>query len=73
MILWLCGSLLWEKLLNPPTVQKEKENAFANIDGFLKKCFRPSAPQAVHKFMILLSGVKFNETPCYEKLKDVLS
>ncbi|EZA61992.1 hypothetical protein DMN91_003440 [Ooceraea biroi] len=73
MIFWLCGSLPWEKLLNPPTVQKEKENAFANINGFLKKCFRASqAPQAVHKFMILLSGVKFNETPCYAKLRDVL-
>jgi len=72
MILWLCGSLPWEKLLDPVTVQKEKEKAFANINDFLKKCFCGLVPQAIHKFMTLLAAVKFNEIPCYEKLKEVL-
>ncbi|KYM97523.1 PREDICTED: serine/threonine-protein kinase VRK1-like [Cyphomyrmex costatus] len=72
MILWLCGSLPWQKLLNPATVQKEKENAFNNIDSFLNKCFHGSVPQAVHKFMTLLASIKFNEIPSYEKLKETL-
>ncbi|KAM0736008.1 Nucleosomal histone kinase 1 [Formica fusca] len=72
IILWLCGSLPWEKLLDPVTVQKEKEKAFKNIDDFLKKCFHGSVPQAVHKFMTLLASVKFNETPSYEKFKEIL-
>ncbi|KAH0955417.1 hypothetical protein HN011_006589 [Eciton burchellii] len=72
MILWLCGSLPWEKLLDPVTVQKEKEKAFADMNDFLKKCFCGLVPQAVHKFMALLATVKFNEIPCYEKLKEIL-
>lgn len=72
MILWLCGSLPWEKLLDPVTVQKEKEKAFKNIDNFLEKCFHGSIPQAVHKFMTLLASVKFNEMPPYEKFKEIL-
>ncbi|XP_011693702.1 PREDICTED: serine/threonine-protein kinase VRK1-like [Wasmannia auropunctata] len=72
IILWLCGSLPWEKLLDPATVQKEKEKAFNNVDSFLNKCFRGSAPKAVHKFMTLLASVKFNEIPSYEKLKETL-
>jgi len=72
MILWLCGSLPWEKLLDPVTVQKEKEKAFANINDFLKKCFGGLVPQAIHKFMTLLATIKFNEVPSYEKLKEVL-
>lgn len=72
IILWLCGSLPWEKLLEPVTVQKEKEKAFKNIDDFLKKCFHGSIPQAMHKFMILLAKVKFNEMPPYEKFKEIL-
>ncbi|XP_050464870.1 serine/threonine-protein kinase VRK1-like isoform X2 [Cataglyphis hispanica] len=72
IILWLCGSLPWEKLLDPVTVQKEKEKAFKNIDDFLKKCFHGSIPQPVHKFMTLLASIKFNETPSYEKFKEIL-
>lgn len=73
MILWLCSSLPWEKLLDPVTVQKEKEKAFTNMDDFLKKCdFHGSVPQAVHKFMSLLNGIKFNETPPYQKLRETL-
>lgn len=72
MILWLCGSLPWEKLLDPATVQKEKEKAFNNIDSFLNKCFHGSVPQAVHKFITLLASIKFNEIPSYEKLKETL-
>ncbi|XP_071582667.1 serine/threonine-protein kinase VRK1-like [Temnothorax nylanderi] len=72
IIMWLCGSLPWEKLLEPATVQKEKEKAFNNIDSFLAKCFHGSVPQAVHKFMTLLASIKFNETPSYEKLKEIL-
>ncbi|XP_012542721.3 serine/threonine-protein kinase VRK1-like isoform X2 [Monomorium pharaonis] len=72
MIMWLCGSLPWEKLLDPSTVQKEKEKAFNNIDNFLNKCFQGSAPQAVHKFMVLLASMKFNEIPSYDKLKETL-
>lgn len=70
--MWLCGSLPWEKLLDPATVQKEKEKAFNNIDNFLGKCFHKSVPQAIHKFMTLLATVKFNEIPSYEKLKEIL-
>ncbi|KYM83135.1 Nucleosomal histone kinase 1 [Atta colombica] len=72
MILWLCGSLPWEKLLDPATVQKEKEKAFNNVDSFLNKCFHGSVPQAVHKFITLLANIKFNEIPSYEKLKEIL-
>ncbi|KMQ96803.1 nucleosomal histone kinase 1-like protein [Lasius niger] len=72
IILWLCGSLPWEKLLDPVTVQKEKEKAYKNIDDFLKKCFHGSIPQTVHKFMTLLASVKFNEMPPYEKFKEIL-
>jgi len=72
MILWLCGSLPWEKLLDPATVQKEKEKAFNNVDSFLNKCFHGSVPQAVHKFITLLANIKFNEIPSYEKLKETL-
>lgn len=72
MIFWLCGSLPWEKLIDKVTVQKEKEKAFGDINSFLNKCFHKSVPQAIHKFMILLSNMKFNETPCYEKFKDIL-
>lgn len=72
MILWLCGSLPWQKILDPITVQKEKEKAFKNIDNFLEKCFHGSIPQAVHKFMILLASIKFNEMPPYEKFREIL-
>jgi len=72
IILWLCGSLPWEKLLDPVTVQKEKEKAFDNIDSFLNKCFHESVPQAVYKFITLLASIKFNEIPSYEKLKETL-
>ncbi|XP_011872507.1 PREDICTED: serine/threonine-protein kinase VRK1-like [Vollenhovia emeryi] len=72
IIMWLCGSLPWENLLDPPTVQKEKEKAFNNMDSFLDKCFQGSVPQAVHKFMTLVASLKFNEIPSYEKLKEVL-
>lgn len=73
IIFWLCGSLPWEKLLDPVTVQTAKEKAFANVNDFLKKCgFPGSIPQAVHKFMTSLNGVKFNEAPPYEKLKEIL-
>ncbi|XP_072755699.1 serine/threonine-protein kinase VRK1 [Anoplolepis gracilipes] len=72
IILWLCGSLPWEKLLDPVVVQKEKEKAFKNIDDFLKKCFHESIPQAVHKFMTLLASIKFNEMPSYDKFKEIL-
>lgn len=72
IILWLCGSLPWEKLLDPTTVQKEKEKAFNNIDNFLEKCFHGSVPQTVHKFMTLLASIKFNQIPSYEKLKEIL-
>lgn len=70
--MWLCGSLPWEKLLDPATVQKEKEKAFNNIESFLNKCFNGSVPQAVNKFMTLLASIKFNEIPSYEKLKEIL-
>ncbi|XP_071633721.1 serine/threonine-protein kinase VRK1-like [Temnothorax longispinosus] len=72
IIMWLCGSLPWEKLLEPVAVQKQKEKAFNNIDSFLAKCFHGSVPQAVHKFMTLLASIKFNETPSYEKFKEIL-
>jgi len=72
IILWLCGSLPWEKLLDPIIVQKEKEKAFDNIDSFLNKCFHGSVPQAVYKFITLLASIKFNEIPSYEKLKETL-
>ncbi|XP_011169757.1 serine/threonine-protein kinase VRK1 isoform X2 [Solenopsis invicta] len=72
MIMWLCGSLPWEKLLQPASVQKEKEKAFSNIDTFLDKCFHGSTPQAVHKFMTLVASMKFNEIPSYDKLKEIL-
>lgn len=72
MIFWLCGSLPWEKLTDVVDVQKEKEKAFKNIDSFLNKCFHGLVPQAMVKFVTLLSKMKFNEKPCYEKLKDIL-
>lgn len=72
IIFWLCGSLPWDKLDNAVTVQKEKEKAFENIKSFLDKCFLESVPQAVQKFMTLLASLKFNETPCYEKFKEIL-
>lgn len=72
MILWLCNSLPWEKLTDKVAVQKEKEKAFGDINGFLNKCFHGSVPQAVHKFVTLLSNMKFNEIPCYEKFRDIL-
>lgn len=72
IILWLCGSLPWEKLNDKVAVQKEKEKAFENIDSFLKKCFHESVPQAVRKFISLVASMKFNETPTYEKFKESL-
>lgn len=72
MILWLCGSLPWEKLVDKVTVQREKGKAFENINDFLHKCFQGSVPQAVYKFMTLLSNIKFNEAPRYDKFKDIL-
>jgi len=72
MILWLCGSLPWDKLLDPATVQKEKEKAFTDINNFLNNCFYKSVPPTVYEFMTVLVKIKFNEIPSYEKLKEIL-
>jgi hypothetical protein len=72
IIFWLCGSLPWEKSLDATIVQKEKEKAFKDVDSFLNKCFHGLVPQPVHKFMILLASMKFNEAPPYEKFKEIL-
>lgn len=72
MIMWLRGSLPWEKITDAVTVQKEKEKAFKDIHGFLSKCFSGTVPEAVKKFMTLLSSLKFNEEPPYEKFKEIL-
>ncbi|KAL0127870.1 hypothetical protein PUN28_003249 [Cardiocondyla obscurior] len=72
IVLWLCGSLPWDKLLDPVKVQKEKEEAFNDINIFLNKCFPDCVPKVVHKFMTLLANLKFNEVPPYEKFKEIL-
>ncbi|XP_012542696.2 serine/threonine-protein kinase VRK1 [Monomorium pharaonis] len=72
MIMWLCGFLPWEKLLEPAIVQKEKQKAFSNMNSFLDKCFHGSTPQALYKFMNILTSMKFNTRPSYEKLKETL-
>lgn len=73
MIHWLCGSLLWDKdLSDPVAVQKQKEKAFTNISAFLNKSFHGSTPNTILKYMTLLSSMKFNETPNYEKFKRIL-
>ena len=73
MIHWLCGSLLWDKDLSDPiSVQKQKEKAFTNIPTFLNKSFHGSTPNTILKYMTLLSSMKFNETPDYEKFKKIL-
>lgn len=72
MIMWLRGSLPWEKITDAVTVQKEKEKAFKDIPGFLSKCFCGTVPETVKKFMTLLSNLKFNEEPPYEKFKEIL-
>lgn len=74
MIQWLSGSLLWEKNSSDPVaVQKQKEKAFDDIPEFLNNSFHGSVPNAVLKYMTLLAGMKFNETPDYEKFKKILT
>ncbi|XP_058799722.1 serine/threonine-protein kinase VRK1-like [Phymastichus coffea] len=71
---WLCGTLPWEKSLNDPSwVQQQKENAFKNVKQFLKDCFKTSdVPTVVIEFMTLLSTMTYNDTPNYDKFRDIL-
>lgn len=73
IIQWLCDSLPWEKnLTDPSAVQKQKESAFSDTKKFLNQCFSASVPAAVTQFTSLLSEMKFNDTPDYEKFKNIL-
>lgn len=74
MILWLCGSLLWEKdVSDPVAVQKQKEKAFENIPEFLNKCFNGSVPKTILEYMTLVASMKFNDTPNYEKFRKIIT
>lgn len=74
MIQWLCSSLPWEKNLKDPAfIQKEKEKAFKNINKFLEDCFQKSSvPEVITQFMSELSYIKFNESPDYNKFREIL-
>ncbi|XP_033216246.1 serine/threonine-protein kinase VRK1 [Belonocnema kinseyi] len=73
IIQWLCDSLPWDKnLTDPSAVQKQKESAFSDTKKFLNQCFSASVPAAVTQFTSLLSEMKFNDTPDYEKFKNIL-
>ena len=74
LIQWLCDTLPWMKnLKDPSSVQQQKEKAFSNVPKFLKECFTASeVPEPISQFMTLLASVKFNETPNYDKFRDIL-
>lgn len=73
IIQWLVGSLPWEKdLINTSSVQQQKEKAFEDIQVFLDQCFNGSVPEPIYKYMTMLSIMKFNDTPDYEKYKKIL-
>ncbi|OXU30319.1 hypothetical protein TSAR_014916 [Trichomalopsis sarcophagae] len=74
MIQWICGALPWEKnLKDPGPVHQQKEKAFNNVQTFLKECFKTSEiPTPISQFMTLLASIKFNETPNYNKFRDIL-
>lgn len=73
IIQWICGSLPWEKnLKDPSAVQQQKEKAFKDVQKFLKECFTSEIPSAVSQFMSLLATLKYNETPNYNKFRDIL-
>lgn len=74
MIQWVCGTLPWEKnLKDPGPVQLQKEKAFNNVQTFLKECFKTSeVPTPISQFMSSLASIKFNETPNYNKFRDIL-
>ncbi|XP_012257149.2 serine/threonine-protein kinase VRK1-like [Athalia rosae] len=73
MIQWICGSLPWEKnLTNPSAVQKQKQSAFQDLPKFLKECFSSVVPEPINKFMTLLKNMEYNDTPNYQKFKDIL-
>ncbi|XP_063983199.1 serine/threonine-protein kinase VRK1 [Diachasmimorpha longicaudata] len=71
IIQWICGSLPWEKnLKDAAKVQKMKENAFEDIESFLKECFGTGkCPEAVKHFMELVSEMKFTDTPNYAEFR----
>ncbi|KAK2574956.1 hypothetical protein KPH14_008719 [Odynerus spinipes] len=74
MIHWLCSSLPWDKDINDPTtVQKQKDKAFENIPKFLEQCFNDSIPETLLKYMKFLATIKFNETPNYDKFREILN
>ena len=75
MIQWLCSSLPWEaNLKDPSPVQQQKEKAFNNVQKFLKECFKTSeVPSPISQFMTLLASLKYNDTPNYNKFKDILA
>lgn len=73
IVLWLCGSLPWKDILNNKlAVQKQKEKAFKNIDGFLNECFGDDVPGPISEYMKLLADVKFNEAPDYDKFRKII-
>lgn len=78
MIHWLGGTLPWEKhshsLKEKPEVQKLKERAFDDIQGFLAKCFSPNdVPETVVKYFAMVKSLRFEETPNYDKFKELLT
>lgn len=74
IVQWLCGTIPWEKNLNDPSwVQQQKESAFKNTKKFLQECFKTSEiPAAVSEFTTLLASMKYNDTPQYDKFRDIL-
>ncbi|XP_014218471.1 serine/threonine-protein kinase VRK1 [Copidosoma floridanum] len=74
MIQWQCSTLPWEKNLSDPSwVQQQKESALKNHQKFLKDCFsNAEIPETISQFTALLVSMKYNDTPNYDKFREIL-
>lgn len=73
VIQWLTGSLPWEGILKDcVAVQKAKEKAFQDVENFLEGLENLEAlPKFVGEFMKLISKLKFNQTPDYDRCREI--
>lgn len=74
LIEWLGAELPWVRnklLTSPQKVQKAKEEFMADVSASLKKLFPTTVPVALLEFFKYVAGMKFNETPDYEKCRKI--
>ncbi|CAG0917917.1 unnamed protein product [Notodromas monacha] len=77
MALWEIGTLPWESESDDNKVHTEKNNAFKNTTAFLQKAFssldkKRTPPKFLLEFFKYVGGLKFDETPDYDKFRSIL-